>query len=179
MGSPPRPVRRWIPGRSRQTVLAENWRRTQKLTSQTPSLGLRALAPLIYSHATPYEPFRGSQMAVFELASAAARTWIVAANGSLPRFRVALHQQAHDLRGRSARVQQLGHRLHVRVDGFEKIFVSCAKIVQPRLAVRRVDESILRAFTQGQCLAMGMWFSEREKNLFAGHLRRDFLSSRA
>jgi|SRR5271165_1270597 len=32
---------------------------------------------------------------------------------------------------------------------------------------------------QGQCLAMGMWFSEREKNLFAGHLRRDFLSSRA
>src|SRR5208283_261720 len=27
---------------------------------------------------------------------------------------------------------------------------------------------------QGQCLAMGMWFSEREKNLFAGHLRRDF-----
>jgi hypothetical protein len=32
---------------------------------------------------------------------------------------------------------------------------------------------------QGQCLAMGMWFSEKEKNLFAGHLRRDFLSSRA
>jgi len=32
---------------------------------------------------------------------------------------------------------------------------------------------------QGQCLAMGMWFSEREKNLFAGHLGRDFLSSRA
>src|SRR5271165_1308372 len=32
---------------------------------------------------------------------------------------------------------------------------------------------------QGQCPAMGMWFSEREKNLFAGHLRRDFLSSRA
>src|SRR5271166_1599439 len=31
---------------------------------------------------------------------------------------------------------------------------------------------------QGQCLAMGMWFSEREKTLFAGHLRRDFLSSR-
>ena len=34
-------------------------------------------------------------------------------------------------------------------------------------------------YAQGQCLAMGMWFSEREKNLFAGHLRRDFLSSRA
>ena len=33
--------------------------------------------------------------------------------------------------------------------------------------------------TQGQCLAMGMSFSEKEKNLFAGHLRRDFLSSRA
>ena len=32
---------------------------------------------------------------------------------------------------------------------------------------------------QGQCLAMDMWFIEREKNLFAGHLRRDFLSSRA
>jgi len=32
---------------------------------------------------------------------------------------------------------------------------------------------------QGQCLAMGMSFSERKKNLFAGHLRRDFLSSRA
>src|SRR5271165_1740562 len=36
-----------------------------------------------------------------------------------------------------------------------------------------------RIVSQGQCLAMGMWFSEREKNLFAGHLRRDFLSSRA
>jgi hypothetical protein len=32
---------------------------------------------------------------------------------------------------------------------------------------------------QGQCLATGMWFSEREKNLFAGLLFRDFLSSRA
>jgi len=37
----------------------------------------------------------------------------------------------------------------------------------------------VRADQQGQCLAMGMWFSEREKNLFAEHLRRDFLSSRA
>ena len=35
------------------------------------------------------------------------------------------------------------------------------------------------AAPQGQCLAMDMWFIEREKNLFAGHLRRDFLSSRA
>jgi|SRR5690242_114820 len=34
-------------------------------------------------------------------------------------------------------------------------------------------------FTQGQCLAMGMSFGEREKSLFAGHLFRDFLSSRA
>jgi hypothetical protein len=32
---------------------------------------------------------------------------------------------------------------------------------------------------QGQCLAMGMSFSEREKNLFAGHLFGDFLSWRA
>jgi len=32
---------------------------------------------------------------------------------------------------------------------------------------------------QGQCLATGMSFNEREKNLFAGHLFRDFLSSRA
>jgi len=32
---------------------------------------------------------------------------------------------------------------------------------------------------QGQCPVMGMSFSERTKNLFAGHLRRDFLSSRA
>jgi hypothetical protein len=32
---------------------------------------------------------------------------------------------------------------------------------------------------QGQCLAMGMSFGEREKSLFAGHLFRDFLSSRA
>ena len=33
--------------------------------------------------------------------------------------------------------------------------------------------------SQGQCPVMGMSFSERNKNLFAGHLRRDFLSSRA
>jgi hypothetical protein len=32
---------------------------------------------------------------------------------------------------------------------------------------------------QGQCLAMCISFSERRKNLFAGHSRRDFLSSRA
>jgi hypothetical protein len=37
----------------------------------------------------------------------------------------------------------------------------------------------LRDAGQGQCLAMGMWFNEREKNLFAGHLFRDFLSLRA
>jgi hypothetical protein len=35
------------------------------------------------------------------------------------------------------------------------------------------------AISQGQCLAMGMSFSEREKNLFAGHLFGDFLSWRA
>ena len=35
------------------------------------------------------------------------------------------------------------------------------------------------AVCQCQCLAMVMSFSERKKNLFAGHLRRDFLSSRA
>ena len=33
--------------------------------------------------------------------------------------------------------------------------------------------------TQGQCLAVGMSFSERKKNLFAGHLFSNFLSSRA
>jgi hypothetical protein len=32
---------------------------------------------------------------------------------------------------------------------------------------------------QGQCLVVGKSFSEREKNLFAGLLSRDFLSSRA
>jgi hypothetical protein len=32
--------------------------------------------------------------------------------------------------------------------------------------------------TQGQCIAMGMSFSENEKSLFAGHFLRDFLSSR-
>ena len=86
-------------------------------------------------------------MAVFELASAAARTRIVATNGSLTYFPVSLQQQAHDLCGRSMRVEQFDHRLHVRVDGFEKMFVSRAKIVQSRLTVRRVDETILRAFT--------------------------------
>jgi hypothetical protein len=32
---------------------------------------------------------------------------------------------------------------------------------------------------QGQCVAMGRSFAENEKSLFAGHLLRDFLSSRA
>ena len=36
-------------------------------------------------------------MAVFELASAAAWTWIVATNGSLTCFSVALHERTHDL----------------------------------------------------------------------------------
>ena len=86
-------------------------------------------------------------MAVFELASAAARTRIVATNGSLTYFPVSLQQQAHDLCGRSMRVELIDHRLHVTVDGFEKMLVSRAKIVQSRLTVRRVDETILRAFT--------------------------------
>ena len=63
-------------------------------------------------------------MAVFELASAAARTRIVATNGSLTYFPVSLQQQVHDFRGRSARLEQFDHRLHVRIDGFEKMFVS-------------------------------------------------------
>ena len=84
---------------------------------------------------------------MFELPSAAARTRIVATSGPLTCFTVALHEQAHDLCGSSARVEQLDHRLHVWIDGFEKMFVSRAKIVQPRLAVGRVDESIFRAFT--------------------------------
>ena len=86
-------------------------------------------------------------MAVFELTSAAARTRIVATNGSLTCFPDSFPQQAHDFRGRSARLEQLDHRLHVRVDGFEKMFITRAKIVQSRLTVRRVDETILRAFT--------------------------------
>ena len=40
---------------------------------------------------------------------------------------------------RSALVQQLDHRFHVRIDGSEEVFVSRAKIVQSRLAVRRVE----------------------------------------
>ena len=86
-------------------------------------------------------------MTVFELASAAARTRIVATNGLLAVSPVALRQQIHDGCWRLARVEQFGHHLHVRIDGFEKMFVSRAKIVQSRLAVWRLDESIFRAFT--------------------------------
>ena len=62
-------------------------------------------------------------------------------------YPVALRERTHDVRGRSARVKQLNHRLHVRIDGFEEVFVCRAKVVQSRLAVRRVDESIFWAFT--------------------------------
>ena len=86
-------------------------------------------------------------MAVFELTSAAARTRIVATNGSLTCLPISFPQQVHDSRGRSARLEQLDHRLHVRVDGSEKMFITRAKIVQSRLTVRRVDETIFRAFT--------------------------------
>ena len=42
-----------------------------------------------------------------------------------------------------------------------------------------VDPQGVAVGYQGQCLAMCISFSERRKNLFAGHLFRDFLSSRA
>ena len=89
----------------------------------------------------------GSQMTVFELASASARTWIVAASGLLAIFTVALRQQTHDGCWRLARVEQFGHHLHVRIDRFEKMLVTRAKIVQSRLALWRLDESVFRAFT--------------------------------
>jgi hypothetical protein len=109
-------------------------------------------------------------MAVFEFASAAARTRIVATNGPLTYFPVSLRQQVHDLRGCSARVEQMDHRLHVRIDCFEKLFVSRAKIVQPRLAIRRIDESIFRAFTMtGEAnLAFAAITWQRFKFLTAG-----------
>jgi uncharacterized protein (DUF2235 family) len=45
----------------------------------------------------------------------------------------------------------------------------------PQIRFRNITFTV----PQGQCLAMDMWFIAREKNLFAGHLRRAFLSSRA
>jgi hypothetical protein len=86
-------------------------------------------------------------VAVFELASAAARTRIIAANRQLANFPLLHREQTHDVCGRTARLEQFNHRLHVGIDGFEEVFVSPAKIVQSRLAVRRVDESIFWAFT--------------------------------
>src|ERR1700678_3395739 len=84
---------------------------------------------------------------MFELASAAARTRIVTTNGSPCYFPVSLRQQVHDLSGRSVCIEQLDHCLHVRIDGFEKVLVSRAKVVQSRLALRRINEWIFRAFT--------------------------------
>jgi len=85
-------------------------------------------------------------VAVFELASAATRTRIVAPNRQPANFPILGRDQIHDVCGRPARLKQLGHRLHVGIDGFEKVFVSPTKIVQSRLAVRRVDETIFWAF---------------------------------
>ena len=86
-------------------------------------------------------------MTVFELASAATWTRIVATNRQPANFPLLHREQTHDVRGRPARLEQLDHRLHTGIDGFEEVFVSHAKIVQSRLAVRRVDESIFWAFT--------------------------------
>ena len=86
-------------------------------------------------------------VAVFELASAATRTGIVAPNRQPTNFPLLSSKQTHDVCGRAARLEQLGHRLHVGVDGFEKMFVSPTKIVQSGLAVRGVDETIFWAFT--------------------------------
>ena len=48
-----------------------------------------------------------------------------------------------------------------------------------QILLNLLNNAIKFTSSQGQCLAVGMSFSERKKNLFAGHLFSNFLSSRA
>src|SRR5271165_5623424 len=77
---------------------------------------------------------------------------------------------------RNARRRDLG------MEGFLRISngMSRATRAYQSLPVFKIDEvqtvADKAAALQGQSPVMGMSFSERNKNLFAGHLRRDFLS---
>src|SRR4051812_43926978 len=81
-------------------------------------------------------------VAPLELAAAAARAGIVAAGGA--HFFVA--QDLHHLGRLPSVLQQCRHDPHGTVDMGEKRLVPGAKVIQTRLAVRRLDKSVFRAF---------------------------------
>ncbi len=104
--------------------------------------------------------------------------------GPIARIRIAVDIQI--LRERNRPFSQLVLRLNIKQPDPEALdqIISKRTSSQRRSSAQKLLPgaaalSVGHGWTQGQCLAMGMWFSEREKNLFAGHLRRDFLSSRA
>ncbi len=84
-------------------------------------------------------------MAILEFLAAAARAWIVwlCFGHGLPQVVQLLHaQNVHNLIRIAAAAQQISHDAHGAIDVIEKLLVSGAQVVQPGLAIRRLDEAI-------------------------------------
>jgi hypothetical protein len=69
--------------------------------------------------------------AFFKFSAASARAGVVSADGSggCPHLMALGGQARHDGRGGLARVEQLSHELHIRVNVIEKFLIRRAKIV--------------------------------------------------
>ena len=84
-----------------------------------------------------------------EFLSASTGAWVVGTSACdcLPNL---LHlfqrQDVHHLIGVTTPAQQFCHQAHWVVYVIEEQLVSGAQVVQPRLAIRRVDEAVARAF---------------------------------
>ena len=84
-------------------------------------------------------------MTIFYLDPTSTRTGLIAArfgNGHR-QFGILLGQDLHDLRARESAPNQADHDLHGSVNVVKKILIAFAQVIQPRLAIRRCNKSIL------------------------------------
>ncbi len=89
-------------------------------------------------------PYRRTAAAL-ELFAAAAWAGIVTARGLHPLPALVFVQDAHDVGGRAARSQQLGHGAHVRVDVVEEELVGGTQVAQAPLTVGSGREAVFGA----------------------------------
>ena len=90
--------------------------------------------------------FTRSIAAFLIFAPAAAWAWVVASHASpIGRCAVTLARPCHHICGRPLIRQFACHECHVRIHVRKEFLVRRAKIVQPRLAIRSLDETVLGA----------------------------------
>ena len=83
-----------------------------------------------------------TQAVFFPAAARAGIVWLGLGDGLLQAGHFFPRQDVHHLVGVAPAAQQVGHHAHRAVDVVEEQLVAGAQVVQPGLAVRRVDEAV-------------------------------------